>query len=191
MRRVLIAGLVALISAGTALGEDDFAKDNDETLLARMIYGEARGEELEERIAVGYTAVNRANDGVKWNGTDIRSVVLKPKQYSCFNEDDVNREKLLNPEKDDAKTWEECLDVAEGILNGKYEDPTQGATHYFNPKLCQPSWAKKMEKIGRIKTKLGESKHEFYREKQQKLSFMDAALVNEWATENKAYRIAA
>ena len=141
---------------------DDFLKDNDKSLLARMIFGEARNCSETERIAVGYSAINRVNDGKKWNGENISEVLLKDWQYSCFNKNDPNREKLLNPEAYDAKSFYECLEVAEDILSGELEDPTNGATHYFNPKVVKPTWANKLEKVGKIETENGISKHEFY-----------------------------
>ena len=142
----------------------DFLGDSDEVLLARMVFGEARNCSEVERVAIAYTVINRANDGKIWNGETIREAILKPKQYSCFNENDVNRDKLMDPETYDPKSFGECLDVAKKVLSGEFEDPTNGATHYFNPKVSNPSWAKKLEKIGRIETSSGPGKHEFYRE---------------------------
>ena len=149
----------------------DFSDDSDEVTLARMIFGEARSCEDLERVAVGYTAVNRANDGKKWNGETVKEAVLKPWQYSCFNENDPNREKLMNPQMYDEKSFRECLDIARGVLSGERKDVSEGATHYFNPQYARPDWASKLEKIGKIeigKTEDGRpvySKHEFYREK--------------------------
>ena len=140
---------------------NDFAKDDDKTLLARMLFGEARSCSEQEKVAIAYTVLNRANDGKKWNGTDVRSVILCPYQYSCFNQADPNRAKVMNPRGYDAKSWNECLRVAEEVLEGKYQDPTKGATHYHTLS-SNPTWASspKMEKIGRI----GNSAHTFYRE---------------------------
>ena len=143
----------------------DFSTDSDEVLLARMIFGEARGCSEIERIAVGYTALNRVNDGKKWNGETIREVILKPKQYSCFNESDPNRAKLMNPMSYEPKVFEDCLDIARNILNGECSDPAKGATHYFNPRYANPSWANRMNHIGYLD--LGEDKkseHKFFKE---------------------------
>lgn len=136
----------------------DFSKDSDRIILARAIYGEARNCSDEEKIAVAHTVINRVNDGKKWNGENVKDVILKPWQYSCFNKNDVNYEKLKNPDK---KIFERCLKVADEVLQGKYENLNKGQTHYFNPKVVKPKWADKMYKIGKI----GNSKHEFYIEK--------------------------
>lgn len=150
----------------------DLQEDSEDVLLARMIYGEARGCDINEQIAVGYTAVNRANDGVKWNGENVKEAVLKKSQYSCFNDNDPNLGKLLDPEKraywnyfkGDGNRFNQCLDVARDILNGNVEDPTNGATHYCRD-FVNPSWKSKIENLGKVRTSDGgESKHTFYRE---------------------------
>lgn len=166
----VLAGAWALGNSGLeVLAEgyrvSDFSKDSDEVLLARMLFGEARNCSDMEKIAVAYTAINRANDGKKWNGESVRGAILKPWQYSCFNENDSNRDKLMNPEKYDKQAFARCLDIARDVLAGKYKDPT-GATHYFNPETAKPKWADKIRRLGRIKVdnEGNLSKHEFYRE---------------------------
>jgi len=144
----------------------DFSKDTEQILLARMLFGEARDCSKLEKITIAYTAINRAKDGKKWNGETLREAILKPCQYSCFNKGDPNKEKLMDPEKYDKKSFQECLAVAEKVLCGEYEKFNAGATHYFNPKTVRkPEWADKMSKIGRIKISNNQySKHEFYKE---------------------------
>lgn len=129
----------------------NFSSDSDTVLLARMIFGEARRNSRIEQIAVAHTALTRAKDKVRWNGTDIRSALLTPKQYSCFNDDDPNREILEDPMRYDSKRFKQCLVVAEKVLNGEYKDPTNGATHYHAPS-ANPKWARapSMRRIGRI-----------------------------------------
>ena len=143
-----------------------------------MIFGEARQSDVSEieRIAIGYTAINRANDGKKFNGETIREAILKHRvndkgeiffQYSCFNYGDPNRKQLMDPQKYDSRSFEKCLAIAEKILSGNEKYPAHGATHYYNPDEVKkkPSWADKIKKIGRIKVSENRlSKHEFYRE---------------------------
>ena len=149
---------------------DDFSDDSDVVLLARMLYGEGRDRSDAEKVAIAYSAINRINDGKKWNGVDIRSVVLARKQYSCFNRNDTNRKKLMDPENKNysPREWGKCLKISQDVLGGKLADPTGGATHYHTGE--NPYWAKphsrtkkggpKMERIGRVNG----SKHIFYRE---------------------------
>lgn len=115
----------------------DFSSDSDEVLLARIIFGEAEKCSYLEKVAVGYTAVTRANDGLKWNGETLREVVLKQNkrgvhQYSCFNNGDPARKMLMNPENYDSESFNECLTVASEVLSREIPDPTNGADHYFN-----------------------------------------------------------
>ena len=138
---------------------NDFKKDSEEVLLARMLFGEARNCSNQEKIAVAYTAINRVNDNKRWNGTNIKGVILKPWQYSCFNLNDPNRKKLMDPEKYDSKSWQTCLEIAKNVLSGNYSDSTNGATHYFNPSVVVPEWSKRMEK-----KEVQGTKHDFYRE---------------------------
>lgn len=142
----------------------NFSKDSTQVLLARMIFGEARGCAYEEQVAVAYTAVNRANDGVNWNGTTTREAILKERQYSCFNPKDSNRTKLMDPMKYDPKSFRQCLIVADRVLSGNEKDPTDGATHYYEPSITKPPWASKMREIGKIETREGPSAHIFYKE---------------------------
>jgi len=137
----------------------DFYQDSDKVLLARMLLGEAENCSKQEKIAVAYTAINRVNDNQKWNGEKLKEVILKPYQYSCFNKNLNN--KLKDPLNYNSKEFLGCLELAEEILAGEYKDPTEGATHYYNPKLVkEPEWTKKAEKIGKIEN----SRHVFYKE---------------------------
>ena len=148
---------------------NNFLKDSDKTLLARMIFGEARWCYKLEKIAVAYSAITRSR---KWRRFDkkrklrkmtLREVILQPKQYSCFNKKlydkkkkkwvpNLNLERVRNPMRYYPNLFEKCLEVSGDILNGRYGDPTGGATNYYNPKLVEkPDWAKRAKRIGKIK----------------------------------------
>ena len=122
---------------------DNFEKDSDKVLLARMLFGEARGCSYDEKIAVGYSVLNRVDDGKKWNGESVGGVVLCPWQYSCFNKNDVNLPKIKSPEKYDKESWQECLKASGDVLNDEYPELNKGQTHYFNPNRANPKWTSK------------------------------------------------
>ena len=71
--------------------------------LARTIYGEARGEDRQSKIAVACVILNRVQqrkqcgyrniDGRKI--PTIAATCLKPWQFSCWNEKDPNRKVIL------------------------------------------------------------------------------------------------
>ena len=60
-------------------------------LVGLTLYGEARGEPIEGIVAVGCVIRNR----VKFEGS-FYAVCLKPRQFSCWNQDDPNYSVLLN-----------------------------------------------------------------------------------------------
>jgi len=139
-----------------------FKKLTDAQLLAVCIYGEARSESLAGKIAVAHVVMNRAKLP-KWWGTTIQEVILKFRQFSCFNEGDKNRLAL----RAIAANWEkafqknrilrECYYVAEGVIEGDLRDNTDAATHY-NTLGCNPTWDDKMLLTDTI------GNHEFFRE---------------------------
>jgi hypothetical protein len=152
---------------------NDFNNDSLQILVARTLLGEAEGCFELEKVAIAYTALNRATDRKEWNGKTLKEAILKSNQYSCFNKEKDSSIFLKNPLRHNKKEFLECLEIATKFLNGKYKDPTKGATSYANPNHPDlngksPDWGSKMTKIGRIKvgiTKTGKpvwSKHIFY-----------------------------
>ena len=141
---------------------NNFYNDKDEVLLARMLLGETEDCSKIEKIAVGYSALNRLNNPARY-GRTLKEVILKPYQYSAFNEG--KNAKLKKPLNYNKEEFLSDLELSKEILAGKYLDPTSGATHYANPdhpdlKGNLPSWANKMKRIGRIQG----SHHIFYKE---------------------------
>lgn len=122
---------------------------DDLDILARTIYGEARGEDLSGMEAVACVIMNRYK-ARKWytgyivqNGQKIPNVAetcLKRFQFSCWNKNDPNLPKIKNVTTKDA-LFRQCLAVAKRALNGKLIDFTNGAT-YYHTKQIKPVWAK-------------------------------------------------
>lgn len=114
-------------------------------ILAKTIYGEARGEYPKRKgglmglIAVGNVVMNRVNTPDRF-GNDIRSVCLKPLQFSCWNEGDRNR-LLLNHEKlKNDSIYKVCIRVAQHVSSGDWPDLTKGSNHYHAYHI-RPKWA--------------------------------------------------
>lgn len=122
---------------------------SDESILARTIYGEARGEGLEGMEAVALVVMNRVK-ARKWftgyvmqNGQKIPSVAqtcLKRAQFSCWNKNDPNYAILQKITAENPK-FRECLIIAKRALEGKLQDFTNGAL-YYHTKQIKPQWAK-------------------------------------------------
>ena len=114
------------------------------TILARTLYGEARGETVRGKEAVAAVILNRVHRAKQkngyWWGNTVTAVCRKPWQFSCWNSNDPNRVKIeaVAPTN---KTFACCLRIARRAINGGLEDPTQGATHY-HAKSANPAWAR-------------------------------------------------
>ncbi len=133
-----------------------------DVLHAMQIFGESRlddrdedhWEEFEAKAAVGWCAFNRAKHPAWW-GKDLRGVILKPGQFSCFNVDDKNREKLLSPlSYEGTGIWDACYIVAVGIQDGLIPDPTLCSDSYFDESMVKagklPKWADEKKFVKRI-----------------------------------------
>jgi spore germination cell wall hydrolase CwlJ-like protein len=116
-------------------GDDDKAID----LLARTLWGEARGEDMAGLEAVAAVIINRTKRGPGyWWGSTIEEVCQSPFQFSCWNKSDPNRVQLLAVTVADP-AFAKCLEVARRAVNGQLADTTSGATHYHTS-MVNPAW---------------------------------------------------
>lgn len=117
----------------------------DVDVLARTLYGEARGEPARGKEAVAAVVMNRVrrarrSGGRYWWGASVGEVCRKPWQFSCWNETDPNLEMLASLTADN-KVFQSCLRIARRAIAGTLADPTEGATHY-HAKSARPPWAR-------------------------------------------------
>lgn len=116
---------------------------NAQDILARTMYGEARGEfktvGIQAFEAIGHVVINRLNQQT-WFGKTIEEVCLKPNQFSCWNPTDPNHHIISNSSLDNA-LFQVCQKAAQNILTEKLMDITRGADHYHTH-LCFPFWSK-------------------------------------------------
>jgi spore germination cell wall hydrolase CwlJ-like protein len=133
--------------------------EHDLTILAKTIYGEARGEYETygpgALIAVANVIINRFKRGETF-GKTIADVCLKPKQFSCWNEKDPNRTLLESQATLKEPLFLLCKEVGEKVGEGIWPDLTRGCDHY-HAVSCHPAWAK----VEKIKLRLGH--HIFYK----------------------------
>ncbi|OKH33850.1 hypothetical protein NIES2119_22165 [[Phormidium ambiguum] IAM M-71] len=107
-------------------------------MLARTIYGEARSESLEGKIAVAWVVKNRALKSPNYGWpNDIGDVAQQPWQFSAWNYNDPNKAimQALN-----GQVLEDYKKIARDVLEGGIPDPTLGADHYYNPSAASPDW---------------------------------------------------
>ncbi|MDR1390997.1 MAG: cell wall hydrolase [Holosporales bacterium] len=120
--------------------------DRDMEIMAKTIYGEARGECVEKKatlasfaplIAIGNVIMNRSKE----SSTSIASVCLAPKQFSCWNENDPNRKVIERVTLKDP-IFTRCFIVGAKIICEELKDITYGANHYYSRYLKKPPyWA--------------------------------------------------
>ena len=101
------------------------SKSSKVNLLARVIYGEARGEPYTGQVAVGAVVMNRVKSSSFPN--TISGVVYQNGAFDAVKDGQVN----LTP-NDTAKK------AAQDALNGW--DPSYGAIYYFNPSTATNKW---------------------------------------------------
>jgi len=152
--RVLSDAQTQQTGAGTYETADDMSELE---ILARTIEAEAGGESKKGKLAVGAVIKNRADQNRF--GTDIRSVILRPYQFSPWNTytDSAGGEQGKDMLGGKMKPSKDAYDAAKKILSGDYVDPTFGASHFVNPRISKPNWYKGFKDNGT--TKIG--KHEF------------------------------
>ena len=133
-------------------------KAEEVDILARTIFGEARGETLSGQEAIASVVLNRVAIAQKrkgyWWGSSIIEVCKKPYQFSCWNPKDNNYQLLIKDLSSD-KSFSVCCRIAKRAIGGVLPDRTLGATHYHVRNL-RPRWS-----IGKIPcTEIGN--HIFY-----------------------------
>jgi hypothetical protein len=125
MKKILIV-LLLLLSVPVYAETNVFQRLPEKKLLALMIYGEARSNSFEGKVAVASVAMERVDyvESIigKENGI-LRKVLLKPKQFSCFNETDTQYDELFyiaynwNYEIKINDSLRQCYGIAKGIIN--------------------------------------------------------------------------
>lgn len=124
----------------------------DVEVLARIIKGETPAHTpFAGQVAVGAVVLNRVLDS-RWPGS-IRGVAHQRLQFSAYN---ANVRQRLYHGPIPAYAWR----AARAALAG--QDPTAGATHYYNPFLVRPAWAKQLRFIKQIGSTVTTA-HVFYR----------------------------
>lgn len=130
--------------------------DEDVTYLAKTIWGEARGEGRDGMRLVAYVIKNRAQaNKPAIFGAGVKGVVLKQKQFSCWNAGNSNCRKLqdaylkaLLPNGADGRMWILAQSIAREVLADRdpKNDPTRGALFYHTTRV-NPIWNRELTKV--------------------------------------------
>lgn len=122
-------------------------------LLARTIWGEARGEDTAGMTAVANVIMNRLNSG-KF-GRTIEEVITQPYQFSAWNINDPNRALMLAVDESDPQ-FALALSIARAAAADALPDVTNGADHYHT-KDVSPYWSVGHQAIAQI------GNHQFFK----------------------------
>ena len=119
-----------------------------ETALAAItIWQEARGEAYEGKLAVAEVIRNRMKERYASDGT-VAGTVLRARQFSGWNTEDVNRIPSLKIDDAD-KAVHECVRAWKEATS--YGTRTaKGALLYYAPALALPGWAKGCREVARV-----------------------------------------
>jgi spore germination cell wall hydrolase CwlJ-like protein len=117
-------------------------------LLAQLMFSEAlkKSGKDEDAISVGHVVLNRMKRPARF-GRSLEEVIYSPSQFSGVNSNEWNKVSSGKLNEEEQEIYKRYLQLASGILRGDIADPTNGADHYYNPKLVNPSWAKDMDKM--------------------------------------------
>ena len=94
-------------------------------LMARAVYGEARGEPYQGKVAVAAVILNRVKN--KDFPNTVSGVIYQPWAFTAVNDGQINM-----------GTNDECIRACQDALNGW--DPTYGCIYYYNPKTATNQW---------------------------------------------------
>lgn len=114
----------------------------DLNLLARCVYGEARGEPYAGQVAVAAVVLNRVRSSKFPNS--ISGVIYQAGAFTAVSDGQIN----LSPNTS-------AYNAARDALNGW--DPTNGCLYYYNPATATSKW------IWSLKVELKIGRHNFAR----------------------------
>lgn len=123
-----IAGTQTLKAMGITSSSSSSSSSNNSSnvnLLARVVYGEARGEPYTGQVAVAAVVLNRVKSS-KFPNT-ISGVVYQNGAFDAVADGQIN----MTPDTTAKK-------AAQDALNGW--DPSYGAIYYFNPSTATNKW---------------------------------------------------
>lgn len=123
-----IAGPATLRAMGIMTSSSNSSSTSNSTnlnLLAKLIYGEARGEPYTGQVAVGAVVLNRVKSSSFPN--TVAGVIYQNGAFDVVKDGQIN----LTP-NDTAKK------AAQDAINGW--DPSYGAIYYFNPSTATNKW---------------------------------------------------
>lgn len=112
-------------SGNNSSNSSSSTSSSDLNLLARLVYGEARGEPYTGQVAVAAVVLNRVKHSSFPN--TVAGVIYQSGAFDVVSDGQIN----LTPNETAKK-------AAQDALNGW--DPSNGAIYYFNPSTATNKW---------------------------------------------------
>ena len=122
-------------SSGSSVSGTNGYTSADVYLLARCIYGEARGECYEGQVAVGAVVLNRVKSPSFPN--TVSGVIYQKGAFTAVDDGQIN----LTPNQT-------AINAAKDAMNGW--DPTYGCLYYYNPVTATSQWIFSRETVTTI-----------------------------------------
>ncbi|MEG1711330.1 MAG: spore cortex-lytic enzyme [Clostridia bacterium] len=119
------AAALGISLSSTSSGGSGSSNSGDLYLMARCIYGEARGESYTGKVAVGAIILNRVKSSSFPN--TVSGVIYQNGAFTAVSDGQIN----LGAD-------DECIRAAQDALNGW--DPTYGCIYYYNPRTATNQW---------------------------------------------------
>jgi cell wall hydrolase len=122
----------------------------DVAFMALCIWREARSERREGKVAVAWSIMNRLASP-SWANT-LMAVLFQRLQYSSLTY--YSDPQLATWPKDTDPSWQEALEIADGVMEGKIPNPIDGADSYHDTSIKPPNWATPdnfIQQVGRLR----------------------------------------
>ena len=116
---------MGISKASNSISSSSTSNSSNVNLLARLIYGEARGEPYTGQVAVGAVVMNRVKSSSFPN--TISGVIYQSGAFDAVRDGQIN----LSPNST-------AIKAAQDAINGW--DPSYGAIYYFNPSTATNKW---------------------------------------------------
>ena len=116
---------MGIYNSSNSSSSSSSSNSSNVNLLARLIYGEARGEPYTGQVAVGAVVMNIVKSSSFPN--TISGVIYQSGAFDAVRDGQIN----LSPNSTAIKAAQDAINV---------RDPTYGAVYYFNPSTATNKW---------------------------------------------------
>ena len=147
-------------TVGNPKWTENFYDDNQEIILARLIFGESRNRPQEEKIAVAWVVKNLLLTKINDFGFSYHEIILKNDgviyQFSPINPQETdNFPLLIDPLKDrndvNMVAWEDSYEIARDVILEDIKDPTGGAVFFHSKDLPKDEFIRQVPRAMYIK----------------------------------------